>query len=195
MDSLIGKPFFSNAAGAVLDPATGVELTPSLIGGDTNTIGRLDSFNISMEGVESPMVFARDQVATPEISQAEIDASKLAQIKYNEELGRRVAQRDANLESSRLAEAQRLAQIEAQKAALLSTPIVVSTTTFPSVGGGGGGGGGGGFGGGGGGGGEPSSKSSNGSTTTTAKPSFLKKNFVPLLLIAGAIFIFVKKPI
>jgi hypothetical protein len=182
MDSLIGKPFFSNAAGAVLDPATGVELTPSLIGGDTNTIGRLDSFNISMEGVESPMVFARDQVATPEISQAEIDASKLAQIKYNEELGRRVAQRDANLESSRLAEAQRLAQIEAQKAALLSTPIVVSTTTFPSVGGGGGGG-------------EPSSKSSNGSTTTTAKPSFLKKNFVPLLLIAGAIFIFVKKPI
>jgi hypothetical protein len=31
--------------------------------------------------------------------------------------------------------------------------------------------------------------------TTIAKPSFIKKNFIPLLLIASAIFVFIKKPI
>jgi hypothetical protein len=193
MDSLIGKPFYSNAVGAVLDPNTGVELTPAITIGESLE-SHLNPLSVSMEGINSPDL-STEQIregATPEISQAQIDAAKVAQFKANEEMGKRVAEKEAMLkaevEANRIAEAQRLAQIEAQKAASLSTPIVVSTTNFPS------GGGGGGFGGGGGGGGEPE-PSAKTSAITTAKPSFLKKNFVPLLLVAGAIFVFIKKPI
>ena len=52
---------------------------------------------------------------------------------------------------------------------------------------------GGGAGGGGGGGAMGGGKPLSGSATT--KPSFLKKNFIPLLLIASAIYVFIKKPI
>jgi hypothetical protein len=190
MDSLIGKPFYSNAVGAVLDPNTGVELAPIAPIGESIE-SHLNPLSVSMEGINSPDLSTEQirQGASPEISQAEIDAAKVAQFKANQEMGKRVAEKEAMLkaevEANRIAEAQRLAQIEAQKAASLSTPIVVSTTNFPS-------GGGGGFGGGGGGEPEPSAKPS---AIITAKPSFLKKNFVPLLLVAGAIFVFIKKPI
>jgi hypothetical protein len=189
MDSFIGKPFYSNVVGAVLDPNTGVELTPAITIGESLE-SHLNPLSVSMEGINSPDLSTEQirQGASPEISQAEIDAAKVAQFKANQEMGKRVAEKEAMLkaevEANRIAEAQRLAQIEAQKAASLSTPIVVSTTNFPS--------GGGGFGGGGGGEPEPSAKPS---AITTAKPSFLKKNFVPLLLVAGAIFVFIKKPI
>lgn len=189
MDSFIGKPFYSNVVGAVLDPNTGVELTPAITIGESLE-SHLNPLSVSMEGINSPDLSTEQirQGASPEISQAEIDAAKVAQFKANQEMGKRVAEKEAMLkaevEANRIAEAQRLAQIEAQKAASLSTPIVVSTTNFPS--------GGGGFGGGGGGEPEPSAKPS---AIITAKPSFLKKNFVPLLLVAGAIFVFIKKPI
>lgn len=39
------------------------------------------------------------------------------------------------------------------------------------------------------------SKPSSTTPTTDAKPSFLKKNFIPLVLVASAIFVFIKKPI
>jgi hypothetical protein len=45
------------------------------------------------------------------------------------------------------------------------------------------------------GGGEPEPSSKPMSTPSSAKPSFLKKNFIPLLFVASAIFVFIKKPI
>ena len=69
-------------------------------------------------------------------------------------------------------------------------PIIVVPTPYsppPLIIGGGGGGGGGSMGGG-----EARPKPS---TATVAKPSFLKKNFIPLLLVTSAIFVFIKKPI
>lgn len=244
MDSLIGKPFYSNVAGAVIDPNTGLELRPALVGGDDkNLVDYLNPYNISMEGLASPDMLSREQIqegATPEISQEQIDAAKVAQFKFNEEMGRRVAEREAKLkaeaeeelrtrearnqyaieqnrlvaqekadkeakieaeyqagiqaqkiEADRIAEAQKLAQIEAQKQAGLNSPIIIVPPSYvapPLIMGGGGGGGSMG-------GGEPEPSSKPMSAPSIAKPSFLKKNFIPLLFVAGAIFVFIKKPI
>ena len=109
--------------------------------------------------------------------QAQIEASRTAEV-----------QKLAQIEASRIAEAQKLAQIEAQKQAGLNSPIIIVPPSYvapPLITGGGGGGGA--VGGGG-----ASPKPSN---NTVAKPSFLKKNFIPLLLVTGAIFVFIKKPI
>jgi hypothetical protein len=102
------------------------------------------------------------------------------------------AQMQAQIRDSRIAtakiEADRLAKIEAEKQA--NAPIIVVPTPYsppPLIIGGGGGGGGGSMGGG-----EARPKPS---TATVAKPSFLKKNFIPLLLVTSAIFVFIKKPI
>jgi hypothetical protein len=115
--------------------------------------------------------------------QAQIEASRTAEV-----------QKLAQIEASRIAEAQKLAQIEAQKQAGLNSPIIIVPPSYvapPLITGGGGGGGGGGSGGAVGGGGASPKPSNN----TVAKPSFLKKNFIPLLLVTGAIFVFIKKPI
>lgn len=85
----------------------------------------------------------------------------------------------------RIAEAQRLAQIEAEKQASLNNPIIVVPTPFvapPLVVGGGGGGG-------------SMGERPKPSAPTVSEPSFLKKNFIPLLLVATAIYVFIKKPI
>ncbi len=250
MDSFIGKPFYSNVAGAVIDPNTGLEVRPALVGGDDkNLVDYLNPYNISMEGLASPDMLSSEQIregATPEISQEQIDAAKVAQFKFNEEMGKRIAEREARLkaeaeeelrtrearnqyaieqnrltdlriaqekadkeakieaeyqagikaqkiEADRIAEAQKLAQIEAQKQAGLNSPIIVVPPSYvapPLIIGGGGGGGGGSMGGG-----EPEPSSKPMSTPSSAKPSFLKKNFIPLLFVASAIFVFIKKPI
>lgn len=106
------------------------------------------------------------------------------------------AEMQAKIQASRIAtakiEAERLDKLEAEKQA--NAPIIVTTTPYSPppliIGGGGGGGGirGGSMGGG------EARKPLSGSTTV-AKPSFLKKNFIPLLLVTGAIFVFIKKPI
>lgn len=98
------------------------------------------------------------------------------------------------MRAKRLADAQRIAQIEAEKQANLNNPIIVVPTPYvapPLVTGGGSRGGGGAMGGGSGG---EARKPLSGSTVV-AKPSFLKKNFIPLLLVASAIYVFIKKPI
>ena len=97
------------------------------------------------------------------------------------------------MRAKRLADAQRVAQIEAEKQASLNNPIIVIPPSYVAppliVGSGGGSGGGGG---------SPqplsAAKPVSGSTVV-AKESFLKKNFIPLLLIASAIYVFIKKPI
>lgn len=90
---------------------------------------------------------------------------------------------DNGLIQRRIAEAQRLAQIEAEKQASLNNPIIVVPTPFvapPLVGGGGGG---------------SMGERPKPSAPTVSEPSFLKKNFIPLLLVATAIYVFIKKPI
>lgn len=248
MDSFIGKPFYSNVAGAVIDPNTGLEVVSPLGDiGEMSALDHLNPYNISMEGLASPDMLSREQIqqgATPEISQEQIDAAKVAQFKFNEEMGKRVAEREATLkaeaeeelrtrearnqyaieqnrltdlriaqeksdkeakieaeyqagikaqkiEADRIAEAQKLAQIEAQKQASLNSPIIIVPPSYvapPLIMSGGGGGGSMG-------GGEPEPSSKPMSTPYSAKPSFIKKNFIPLLFVAGAIFIFIKKPI
>lgn len=248
MDSFIGKPFYSNVAGAVIDPNTGLEVVSPLGDiGEMSALDHLNPYNISMEGLASPDMLSREQIqqgATPEISQEQIDAAKVAQFKFNEEMGKRVAEREATLkaeaeeelrtrearnqyaieqnrltdlriaqeksdkeakieaeyqagikaqkiEADRIAEAQKLAQIEAQKQASLNSPIIIVPPSYvapPLIMSGGGGGGSMG-------GGEPEPSSKPMSAPSSAKPSFLKKNFIPLLFVAGAIFIFIKKPI
>jgi hypothetical protein len=97
------------------------------------------------------------------------------------------------MRAKRLADAQRIAQIEAEKQASLNNPIIVIPPSYVAppliVGGGSGGGSVGG---------RPQplsgAKPLSGSTVI-AKPSFLKKNFIPLLLVATAIYVFIKKPI
>lgn len=248
MDSFIGKPFYSNVAGAVIDPNTGLEVVSPLGDiGEMSALDHLNPYNISMEGLASPDMLSREQIqqgATPEISQEQIDAAKVAQFKFNEEMGKRVAEREATLkaeaeeelrtrearnqyaieqnrltdlriaqeksdkeakieaeyqagikaqkiEADRIAEAQKLAQIEAQKQASLNSPIIIVPPSYvapPLIMSGGGGGGSMG-------GGEPEPSSKPMSAPSSAKPSFLKKNFIPLLFVASAIFIFIKKPI
>jgi hypothetical protein len=98
------------------------------------------------------------------------------------------------MRAKRLADAQRIAQIEAEKQASLNNPIIVIPPSYVAppliVGGGGGGGSIGG-----GGGGAMSGMPPISSSTVVAKPSFLKKNFIPLLLVVSAIYVFIKKPI
>lgn len=97
-------------------------------------------------------------------------------------------------QAKRLADAQRIAQIEAEKQASLNNPIIVIPPAYVAppliVGGGSGGGSVGG-----GGGGAMSGMPPLSSSTVVAKQSFLKKNFIPLLLVASAIYVFIKKPI
>ena len=183
MDALIGKPFYSNAAGEPIDPNTGLgTASPVFITAEEAN----NPYAVSMEGIALPSL-SQEQIregATPEVSQAQIDEAKVAQFKAIEEMSKRVASKEAN----RISEAQRLAQIEAQKLAGLNSPIIIVPPSYvapPLIMGGGGGGGGGG---------EATSRPSVGATTV-AKPSFLKRNFIPLLLVTGAIFVFIKNPI
>lgn len=102
-----------------------------------------------------------------------------------------VTARLETMRAKRLADAQRVAQIEAEKQASLNNPIIVIPPSYVAppliVGGGSGGGSGGG--------GDISGMPPLSSSAVVAKESFLKKNFIPLLLIASAIYVFIKKPI
>ena len=93
------------------------------------------------------------------------------------------------MRAKRLADAQRIAQIEAEKQASLNNPIIVIPPSYVAppliVGSGGGSGGGGAM----------SGMPPLSGSSVVAKQSFLKKNFIPLLLVAGAIYVFIKKPI
>jgi hypothetical protein len=166
MDSFIGKPFYSNAAGALLDPTTGLEAPSTAFRAEqvpTNSIEQVPS--TPAYNMEAEVFDAGDATARIEMMRAK-----------------------------RLADAQRIAQIEAEKQASLNNPIIVIPPSYVAppliVGGGGGGGSIGG-----GGGGAMSGMPPISSSTVVAKPSFLKKNFIPLLLVVSAIYVFIKKPI
>jgi hypothetical protein len=135
--------------------------------------------------------FAEERSVQAPILFVESEADKTERL--NAQIARETAsaQMQAQIRDSRIAiakiEADRLAKIEAEKQA--NAPIIVVPTPYsppPIIIGGGGGGGS--MGGG------EARKPLSGSTTV-AKPSFLKKNFIPLLLVTGAIFVFIKKPI
>lgn len=126
--------------------------------------------------------FAEERSVQAPMLLVESEADKAERL--NAQIGRGTALADLKAKE----EAQRLARIEAEKQA--NAPIIVVPTPYsppPLIIGGGGGGGGGSMGGG-----EARPKPS---TATVAKPSFLKKNFIPLLLVTSAIYVFIKKPI
>lgn len=100
-----------------------------------------------------------------------------------------VTARLETMRAKRLADAQRVAQIEAEKQASLNNPIIVIPPAYVAppliVGSGGGSGSGGAM----------SGMPPLSGSSVVAKQSFLKKNLIPLLLVAGAIYVFIKKPI
>lgn len=172
MDSLIGKPLYYNSAGPLLDPNTGLEAPTT--------------------------VFRAEEVPTNEYTSAPIPPIAVVTAEGGdlensimEERKKAEALRLANLTEAEKAERERriqlmVAQREARKIAKQQPIIVPVPYIAPPLVIGGGGGGGGAMG-------EPSRTAP--SAPTVAKPSFLKKNFIPLLLVAGAIFVFIKKPI
>lgn len=171
MDSLIGKPFYSNAAGALLDPTTGLEAPTTVFRAEEVPTNEYTS-------TPPPPIVAVTTTEGGDIEQARLEqaqkdrALRLANLTEAEK-----AQRLQRTELMKVQKAQR----DAAKLVVVPVPYVAPPLII-----GGGGGGGGAMG-------EPSMPKP--SATVVAKPSFLKKNFVPLLLVASAIFVFIKKPI
>ena len=137
--------------------------------------------------------FGQEPMALPDAPiLVESEAEKTERLNAQIAREKASAEMQAQIQASRIAtakiEADRLAKLEAEKQA--NAPIIVVPTPYspPPLIISGGGGGGGSMGGG------EARKPLSGSSTD-AKPSFLKKNFIPLLLVTGAIFVFIKKPI
>ena len=259
MDSLIGKPFYSNAIGRMIDPNTGMEAETPMYAESLED--HINPYRVPLAGLMPTGIIAEEEIrrgATPEISQAQIDESIIARSKFNEEMGKRVAEKEAMLkaeaeeelrtrearnqyaieqnrltdlkiaqdkadkeakieaeyqagikaqkiEADRIAEAQKQAEAKKQAETTTTTATTTGTAVTPPapykapplvVSGGSGGGGSGSSGGGGGATAtKPKEPTKVATTTTSSKPSFIKKNFIPLLFVAGAIFIFIKKPI
>lgn len=182
VDALIGKPYYSNAAGAVLDPNTGLEVPTTDFREQVPTNDTI---------VDLPPIVA---VTTTENSDLEgmriqeerrkLEAERLASLSEAEkaERLRRIELAKANYAiSQEKIKARKLAESEANK------QVVINKFSPPPIILGGGGGGGGAII-------EPeTAKPSN--VSTVKKPSFLNKNFFPILLVATAIYVFVKKPI
>lgn len=179
MDALIGKPFYSNAAGAVIDPNTGLEAV------STEPTFRPEQLPDTTEVFKDTPIPAPTAVAVQPTDDMEA-------IRIETERRKAEALRLANLSEAEKAERERrIKLIEAQREAkriAKQQVVVVEPVKFiapPLVIGGGGGGGGSME--------EPSMPKA--SSTIAPKPSFLKKNFIPILLVASAIYIFIKKPI
>lgn len=177
MDALIGKPFYSNAAGAPIDPNTGLEVAPGpMFRGEQAPEGIAESIlppiliaNTTEDGdSESLMMEQRKKAA--DLREANLTEAEKAQMQQRIELMK--AQR-AQREAKKLAQTQ--ANLVVVPVPYIAPPLIIS-----------GGGGGGALG-------EPSRPGPT--APAVAKTSFLKKNFIPLLLVAGAIFVFIKKPI
>ena len=178
MDALIGKPYYSNAAGAVLDPNTGLEApTDAFIPQEMPT----NEYTTAIPPIAVAVTEAGDlQNITIEKERRDAEALRLANLSEVEK-----AQRLQRIELMKVQKAQRDAKkIAEAQANLVVVPVPYSAPPLII-------GGGGGFGGGG----SDMSEPSKPSAPIVAKPSFLKKNFVPLLLVAGAIYVFIKNPI
>jgi hypothetical protein len=177
MDALIGKPFYSNAAGAVIDPNTGLEAV------STEPTFRPEQLPDTTEVFKDTPIPAPTPVAVE-------PNDDLEAIRIETERKKAEALRLANLTEAEKAERERriqlmVAQREARKIAK-QQPIIVPVPYIapPLV-----------IGGGGGGGSMEEPSTPKASSKIAPKPSFLKKNFIPILLVASAIYIFIKKPI
>ena len=159
-----------------------------------NYIHTMDALVHGYSNLVTAPSFGQEPMALPDAPMVLVESEADKAERLNAQTARETAgaQMQAQIRDSRIAtakiEADRLAKIEAEKQA--NAPIIVVPTPYspPPLIIGGGGGGGGSMGGG------EARKPLSGSTTV-AKPSFLKKNFIPLLLVTGAIFVFIKKPI
>lgn len=174
LDALIGKPYYSNATGAVIDPSTGTEVP--------TTTFRAEEVPTNEYTISTPPIVAVAENSDLEgiriqEERRKLEAERLANLTEAEK-----ALRQQRLELAKVKNEERLAKIKAEKLVVVAKPYVAP----PLILSGGGGGGGGSME-------EPSMPKP--ASTVVAKPSFLKKNFVPLLLVASAIFVFIKNPI
>lgn len=195
MDALIGKPYF-NAAGEILDPNTGLAVdtpifatemprrdeaiaplpTPPLSG---LTDEEQDLERIKLENARREA----EALRIANLSEAE-KAERLRRIALMQEAR---AKKEAEKQAKKDAEAKAKLEAETKKTVQAEVKAQIKKFNPPPIILGGGGGGGGAM--------SVPEKKSPPTTIQEAKPSFLKKNFIPLLLVGVAIFVFIKKPI